>query len=52
MAGHSQNLIDLCAAQLRFDEGYRWEWCERAGLGYSLGELGYKLAAPIRPLVA
>ena len=47
--GHSQNLIDLYAAQLRFDEGYRREWCERAGLGYSLGELGYKSAAPIRP---
>lgn len=47
--GHSQNLIDLYAAQLRFDEGYRREWCKRAGLGYSLGELGYKLAAPIRP---
>lgn len=28
--GHSQNLIDLYAAQLRFDEGYRREWRERA----------------------
>jgi hypothetical protein len=27
------------------------EWCEGAGLGYSLGELGYKLEAPIRPLL-
>ena len=47
--GHSQNLIDLYAAQLRFDEGYRREWCERAGLGYSLGELGDKSELPIRP---
>lgn len=47
--GHSQNLIDLYAAQLRFDEAYRREWCEKAGLGYSLGELGYKSELPIRP---
>jgi len=47
--GHSQNLIDLYAAQLRYDEAYRREWCERAGLGFELGELGYKLGAPIRP---
>lgn len=47
--GHSQNLIDLYAAQLRFDEGYRREWCERAGLGFELGELGYKSERPIRP---
>ena len=47
--GHSQNLIDLYAAQLRYDETYRREWCERAGLGFGLGELGYKLEVPIRP---
>jgi integrase len=47
--GHSQNLIDLYAAQLRYDEAYRREWCEKAGLGYGLGELGYKLGPPIRP---
>ena len=47
--GHSQNLIDLYAAQLRYDETYRREWCERAGLGFELGELGYKLEALIRP---
>jgi integrase len=47
--GHSQNLIDLYAAQLRYDETYRREWCERAGLGFELGELGYKSEAPIRP---
>ena len=40
--GHSQNLIDLYAAQLRYDETYRREWCEKAGLGFELGELGYK----------
>jgi hypothetical protein len=30
--GHSQNLIDLYAAQLRYDETYRRKWCEKAGL--------------------
>ena len=49
--GHSQNLIDLYAAQLRYDETYRREWCEKAGLGFELGELGYKSEAPIRPLL-
>ena len=47
--GHSQNLIDLYAAQLRYDEAYRREWCERAGLGFGVGELGYKLEVQIRP---
>ena len=47
--GHSQNLIDLYAAQLRYDETYRRDWCEKAGLGFTLGELGYKSEAPIRP---
>jgi hypothetical protein len=47
--GHSQNLIDLYAAQLRYDDTYRRGWCERAGLGFELGELGYKLHVPIRP---
>ena len=47
--GHSQNLIDLYAAQLRYDEAYRREWCERVGLGFELGELGYKSGVPIRP---
>ena len=47
--GHSQNLIDLYAAQLRYDETYRREWCEKAGLGFELGELGYKSMASIRP---
>jgi hypothetical protein len=49
--GHSQNLMDLYAAQLRLDMAYRREWCERAGLGFELGELGYKSLAPIRPLL-
>jgi hypothetical protein len=49
--GHSQNLIDLYAAQLRYDETYRREWCEKAGLGFELGELGYKSEAPIRPAI-
>ena len=47
--GHSQNLMDLYAAQLRHDAAYRREWCERAGLGFELGELGYKSGVPIRP---
>jgi len=47
--GLSQNLIDLYAAQLRYDETYRREWSEKAGLGFELGELGYKSMAPIRP---
>src|SRR6267154_459528 len=47
--GHSQNLIDLYAAHLRYDETYRREWCEKAGLVFELGELGYKSEAPIRP---
>jgi hypothetical protein len=49
--GHSQNLIDLYAAQLRHDDTYRRGWCERAGLGFELGELGYKLEVPIRPVL-
>jgi hypothetical protein len=47
--GHSQNLIDLYAAQLQHDVAYRREWCERAGLGFGLGELGDKSQVPIRP---
>jgi hypothetical protein len=47
--GHSQNLKDLYAAQLRHDVAYRREWWERAGLGFDLGELGYKSEAPIHP---
>jgi hypothetical protein len=49
--GHPQNLMDLYAAQLRYDVVYRREWCEKAGLGFELGELGYKLEVPIRPLL-
>jgi hypothetical protein len=47
--GHSQNLMDLYAAQLRYDAAYRREWCESAGLVFELGELGYKSGVPIRP---
>ena len=42
-------LIDLYAAKLQYDVAYRREWCETAGLGFELGELGYKSEAPIRP---
>jgi len=47
--GHSQNLIDRYAAQLDVDITYRREWCEKTGLGFELGELGYKDLFPIRP---
>ena len=47
--GHSQNLIDHYAAQLQLDVAYRREWCDKAGLGFDLGELGYKSLVPIRP---
>jgi hypothetical protein len=50
--GHSQNLIDLYVAQLRYDETYRREWCEKAGLGFELGELGHKTMAPISPVTS
>ena len=43
--------MDLYAAQLRLDMAYRREWCDSAGLGFELGELGYKSLAPIRPLL-
>jgi integrase len=49
--GHSQNLMDVYAAQLRLDMAYGREWCDRDGLGFELGELGYKSLAPIRPLL-
>jgi len=45
--GHSQNLMDLYAEQLQRDVAYRREWCESAGLGFELGELGYKGLFPI-----
>jgi integrase len=34
--GHAQNLTDRYAAQLREDVAYRVEWCNRAGLGFSV----------------
>jgi len=46
---HSQDLTDRYAAQLYEDVAYRREWCERAGLGFELGELGYKGLFAIRP---
>ncbi len=47
--GHSQDLTDRYAVQLYEDVAYRREWCERAGLGLELGELGYKGLFAIRP---
>ena len=34
--GHARTLTDRYAGQLREDEQYRGEWCERAGLGFSV----------------
>jgi hypothetical protein len=34
--GHARTLTDHYATQLRDDEQYRSEWCERAGLGFSV----------------
>jgi hypothetical protein len=39
----------VCSARLCHDVAYRREWCEGAGLGFELGELGYKSELPIRP---
>ena len=47
--GHSQNLVDLYALQLRYDMAYRRGWRESAGLGFELGELGYESGVPIHP---
>jgi hypothetical protein len=46
--GHSkQTVTDLSADGLKNDSAWRQEWCQRAGLGYSLnGLLGlYNVAA-------
>jgi integrase len=45
--GHSQNLTDRYASQLREDVEFRTEWCERTGLGFSAGTLGTQKAAAI-----
>jgi integrase len=34
--GHARTLTDRYATQLREDAQYRSEWCERAGLGFSV----------------
>jgi integrase len=34
--GHARTLTDRYATQLREDEQYRGEWCETAGLGFSV----------------
>src|SRR6202795_947869 len=54
--GRRRKTVSLgrCATQsvarlLRYDETYRRGWCEKAGPGFELGELGYKSMAPIRP---
>lgn len=47
--GHSkQTVTDLYAGGLENDEAWRQEWCERAGLGFSLiGLLGLQNVTPI-----
>jgi hypothetical protein len=49
MVGTFTELDRPLRAQLRLDIAYRREGCERAGLGFDLGELGYKSELPIRP---
>ena len=34
--GHARTLTDRYASQLREDVKYRSEWCERAGMGFSI----------------
>jgi len=34
--GHARTLTDRYASQLREDVKYRGEWCERAGIGFSI----------------
>ena len=52
--GHSkQSVTDLYAAGLANDEAWRREWCERAGLGFSLaGLLGLQKAEEVLSEVA
>lgn len=38
--GHARSLTDRYATQLREDVEYRSDWCERVGVGYSLGLQG------------
>jgi hypothetical protein len=45
--GHARSLTDRYASQLRDDVAYRQEWCEKAGLGFELGYLGYKTSTQI-----
>ena len=48
--GHSkQSVTDLYASGLERDEAWRREWCERAGLGFSLvGLLGLQNVVQIK----
>jgi integrase len=48
--GHSkQSVTDLYASGLERDEARRWEWCERAGLGFSVvGLLGLQNVVQIK----
>jgi hypothetical protein len=50
--GHSQSWWTSTPHNYNTTWLIRREWCERAGLGFGLGELGYKLGAPIRPGLA
>lgn len=48
--GHSKHgITDLYASGLEKDEAWRREWCERAGLGFSLdGLLGLQKVVPLK----
>jgi integrase len=45
--GHARTLTDHYATQLREDVGFRSEWCERAGIGFSIVTLLHKDAVAV-----
>jgi integrase len=50
--GHARTLTDRYASQLREDDLYRGEWCERAGLGFSVVTLFHENVVTIREVKA
>ena len=46
--GHAQRTVtDLYAGGLQLDKAWRREWCDRAGLGFELGDVGLQKVVPI-----
>jgi integrase len=45
--GHARSLTDRYATQLREDVEYRSDWCERVGIGFSLGLQGLQNVVPV-----